>query len=105
MANSYIDGNPDNHSMDWSTDADKVYAVFDKSNRTLWQSSIETVNNHYIQNTDGNYTLWHPSELNEDFINTHAQSGHEYHLFCGLRTSGTDVTGITKIAVYKENKA
>lgn len=106
MADSYVDFNPANHSMNWATDADKIYAMMDKSNRTLWKASIETVNegDHYIQNGDGNYTLWHPDEMNEDFVNTHAETGHAGHVFFGLRTSGTDITGITSIARYKENQ-
>lgn len=103
MFDSYIDFNPNNHSMVWANEADKVYAVFDKSNRTIWKSTIET--DDYIQNADGNYTLWHVDELNEDFINTHAQTDHNYHIFCGLRTSTYTVTGITKIAVYKTNQS
>lgn len=107
MANSYIDFNPNNHSMNWGTDADKVYSVFNKDNSTIWKASVKTANGgvHYIANDDGNYTLWHvQDELNEDFITTHAQSGHEWHIFCGLRTSGQTITGLTSIAVYKENQ-
>lgn len=106
LAESYINGNPSNHSMNWAVDADKIYALFDKSNRTIWKASIETANlgEHYRQDDNGNYTLWHPlDELNENFINEHAQAGHNGHILVGLRTSGINVTGITKIAVFKEN--
>jgi hypothetical protein len=106
LAHSYINGNPTNHSMVWANDADKLYAVWDKSNRTIWKATIETVNSgvHYRQDNNGNYTLWCPlDELNEDFITSQAQSGHEHHIFCGLRTSGANITGLTKIAVFKVN--
>lgn len=106
LANSYINGNPSNHSMNWSLEADKLYALWDKSNRTIWKSSIESAFNgvHYRQDNNGNYTLWHPlDELNEDYINAYAQDDHKGHIFCGLRTSGAAITGITKIAVFKNN--
>jgi hypothetical protein len=106
LASSYINGNPNNHSMDWSMDDDKLYAIWDKSNRTIWKASIETANEgvHYIPDDNGNYTLWNPlDELNQDFINIHAETGHDGHIFVGLRTSGVYVTGLTQIAVYKNN--
>lgn len=81
-----------------------IKAIFDKSNRTYWKTSIES-EDHYTDAGGGYYGLWHPSQLIRSFVTTHAQSGHENHIFAGLRTSGQVITGITKIAVYKTNVA
>jgi len=77
-----------------------IKAIFDKSNRTYWNASIETTA-HYIDAGGGYYGLWHPSELLTTFIDTHAQPGHNGHILASLRTSGAVVTGITAIRVYK----
>jgi hypothetical protein len=107
MANSYINGNPANHSMVWSNDDDKIYAIWDKSNRIIWKSSIETANlgEHYRLDDNGNYTLWHPQdELNQTFISQHAQPGHDGHILVQLRFDvNNNITGIERIATYKES--
>jgi len=77
-----------------------IKAIFDKSDRTYWKASIESTS-HYVDAGGGYYGLWHPSELLADFIDTHAQAGHNGHIVTSLRTSGNIVTGITAIRVYK----
>lgn len=81
------------------TDA-TIKAIFDKSNRTYWMSSIESTT-HYIDAGAGYYGLWHPTELLSDFIDTHAQLGHKGHILASLRTSEGMVTGITALRVFK----
>jgi hypothetical protein len=106
LAASYINCNPNNMPMDYSDDRYKIYAIWNKADRTIWKSSIETANEgvHYIADENGNYTLWNPlDELNQEFIDLHAETGHDGHIFVGLRTSGVNITGITQIAVYKNN--
>lgn len=83
------------------TDA-TIKAIFDKSNRTYWKSTIES-EDHYIDAGSGYYCVWGAEQLQRDFITTHAQSGHENHIFSSLRTNGGVVTGITAIRVYKTN--
>jgi len=79
------------------TDAD-IKKLFDKTNRTIWKSSIESTDGYAL-----GAHLWHPTQLLRDFVTTHAETGHENHIFTGVRISGTIVTGITKIAVCKNN--
>jgi hypothetical protein len=81
------------------TDA-TIKAIFDKSNRTYWKASIESTD-HYVDAGSGYYGLWHPTELISDFIDLHAETGHNGHILASLRTSGSVVTGITAIRVYK----
>lgn len=92
MADSWID-------FSVITDAD-IKALFDKSNRTYWKASIE-LEKFYA---DGVY-YWSPYQLTRDFIATHAQVGHENHLFASLRASGQVITGITALRIYKTNVA
>jgi hypothetical protein len=87
--------------MDCSGIADAtIKAIFDKSNRTYWKTSIETTD-HYVDAGGGYYGKWCSTELLPDFIDLHAQSGHNGHIITSLRTTGTTVTGITDIRVYK----
>lgn len=83
------------------TDA-TVKAIFDKSNRTYWKSSIESEGS-YIDIGSGYYGAWQPEQLQRDFILTHAQTGHENHIFSSLRVDGAVVTGISAIRIYKIN--
>jgi len=76
--------------------------IFDKSNTTYWKTSIQS-QPHYVDAGGGYYGLWHPIQLQRDFIITHAHSGHENHIFASLRISGTVITGITALRVYKTN--
>jgi hypothetical protein len=94
MTNSYL-------NFSGISDA-TIKAIFDKSNSTYWKVSIQS-EDHYVDAGGGYYGLWHPSQLTRDFITTHAQAGHENHIFASLRTSGTVITGITAIRVYKIN--
>jgi len=87
--------------FDAITDA-TIKAIFDKSNRTYWKDTIES-EDHYIDAGAGYYGVWHPSQLQRDFILLHAETGHENHIFASVRTSGTVVTGITALRVYKTN--
>jgi hypothetical protein len=79
-----------------------IKAIFDKSNRTYWKTSIES-EDHYTDAGSGYYGLWHPTQLIRDFIDVHAQTGQENHIFTSLRTSTNTITGITSIRVYKTN--
>lgn len=91
--------------IDFSSITDAaVKDIFNKSNRTYWKSSIES-EDAYIDAGGGYYNLWHPSQLNRTFIETHAQSGHENHIFPSIRTSGQAITGITAIRIFKTNVA
>lgn len=83
------------------TDA-TIKAIFDKSNSTYWNASIQS-EDHYIDAGGGYYGVWHPLQLNRIFIEAHAKAGHENHIFPGLRWTSNVISGITKIAVYKTN--
>jgi len=87
--------------FDGITDAD-VKTIFDKSNRTYWKASIESEDD-YLDAGGGYYGVWRAEQLQRDFIETHAEAGHENHIFASLRTSGSSVTGLTAIRVYKTN--
>jgi hypothetical protein len=76
--------------------------IFNKSNRTYWKASIE-IQDAYSDAGGGYYNYWHPSQLSREFIEAHAQTGHENHIFASLRTSGQAITGITAIRIYKNN--
>lgn len=77
-----------------------IKAIFDKSNGTYWKVSIQS-EQFYIDAGGGYYGLWSAEQLTREFILTHAQAGHENHIFTGLRKSGTTITGLTQMAVYK----
>lgn len=81
------------------TDAE-IKALFNKADRAYWKASIEDTDYYAL----GAY-LWHPSQLIRTFVTTHAESGHENHIFAGLRKSGNTITGITKIGIFKTNLA
>jgi len=83
------------------TDAE-IKALFDKSNRAYWKATIED-EDHYTDAGGGYYGLWHPMQLIRTFVTTHAQTGHENHIFAGLRTSGQVITGITSLGIFKTN--
>jgi len=83
------------------TDA-TIKAIFDKSNSTYWKASIQSESD-YVDAGGGYYGVWAAEQLQRDFIEIHAQSGHENHIYASLRTSGAVVTGITAIRIYKTN--
>jgi hypothetical protein len=79
------------------TDA-TIKAFFNKADRTYWKSTIESTTDYAL----GAY-LWHPYQLQRDFIELYAETGHENHIYASLRTSGLIVTGITALRIYKTN--
>jgi hypothetical protein len=105
-AEAMIDFNPTNHAMTMSQ-ADMIFTIFDKSNRTIWKADIAKYKNgqYYKPNSNGKYTQWHWKELNEDFINKYANTGYEGYIYPYLEKDiNGNITGIKKVAVYNTNQ-